>query len=155
MLLVPLTAAATWRVLCAIDLPVVFPWFSVFTSSGVFFLFFFFNPFRTAVSFWGQLGTNYLEFECLVPQNGTGVLKGLTRSFRVSATSPAGEHDLFSFFSLSICLRLCFSLFFFRSSILENVYVVPVVFSMKICRGIVYCAYMATHCLCGVVFVAT
>ena len=26
------------------------------------------NPFRTAVSFWGQLGTNYLEFECLVPK---------------------------------------------------------------------------------------
>ena len=29
-----------------------------------------FNPFRTAVSFWGQLGTNYLEFECLVPKTG-------------------------------------------------------------------------------------
>ena len=28
------------------------------------------NPFRTAVSFWGQLGTNYLEFECLVPKTG-------------------------------------------------------------------------------------
>ena len=28
------------------------------------------NPFRTAVSFWGKLGTNYLEFECLVPKTG-------------------------------------------------------------------------------------
>ena len=28
------------------------------------------NPFRTAVSSWGQLGTNYLEFECLVPKTG-------------------------------------------------------------------------------------
>ena len=28
------------------------------------------NPFRTAVSFWGQSGTNYLEFECLVPKTG-------------------------------------------------------------------------------------
>ena len=28
------------------------------------------NPFRTAVSFWGQLGTNYLEFGCLVPETG-------------------------------------------------------------------------------------
>ena len=28
------------------------------------------NPFRTAVSFWGQLGTNYLEFECFVPKTG-------------------------------------------------------------------------------------
>ena len=28
------------------------------------------NPFRTAVSFWGQLGTNSMEFECLVPKTG-------------------------------------------------------------------------------------
>ena len=28
------------------------------------------NPFRTAVSFWGQLGANYLEFEWLVPKTG-------------------------------------------------------------------------------------
>ena len=28
------------------------------------------NPFRTAVSFWGQLGTNYLEFEWFVPKTG-------------------------------------------------------------------------------------
>ena len=28
----------------------------------------FLNPFRTAVSFWGHLGINYLEFECLVPK---------------------------------------------------------------------------------------
>ena len=27
-------------------------------------------PVRTAVSFWGQLGENYLEFECLVPKTG-------------------------------------------------------------------------------------
>ena len=38
------------------------------------------NPFRTAVSFWGQLGEKYLEFEWIVPQNGTGVLKGLSHS---------------------------------------------------------------------------
>ena len=30
------------------------------------------SPFRTAVSFWGQLGTKYLEFECLVPKTGLG-----------------------------------------------------------------------------------
>ena len=29
-----------------------------------------FNPFRTAVSFPGQLGTGYLEFECRVPKTG-------------------------------------------------------------------------------------
>ena len=29
-----------------------------------------FNPFRTAVSFWGQLETNYLGFEWLVPKTG-------------------------------------------------------------------------------------
>ena len=34
-----------------------------------------FNPFRTAVSFWGQLGGKRLGVVC--PQNGTGVLKGL------------------------------------------------------------------------------
>ena len=28
------------------------------------------NPFRTAVPFWGQLGTDYSEFECLVPKTG-------------------------------------------------------------------------------------
>ena len=35
------------------------------------------NPFRTAVSFWGQLGTYYSEFEWFVPTTGTAVLKGL------------------------------------------------------------------------------
>ena len=38
----------------------------------------FLNPFRTAVSFWGQLGANYLEVRVDCPQNRTGVLKGLT-----------------------------------------------------------------------------
>ena len=28
------------------------------------------NPFRTAVSFWGQLGTNDLEFDWCVPKTG-------------------------------------------------------------------------------------
>ena len=28
------------------------------------------NPFRTAVSFWGQLGANYLELEWFVPKTG-------------------------------------------------------------------------------------
>ena len=28
------------------------------------------NPFRAAVSFWGQLGENYLEFEWIVPKTG-------------------------------------------------------------------------------------
>ena len=28
------------------------------------------NPFRTAVSFSGQLGKNYLEFEWIVPKTG-------------------------------------------------------------------------------------
>ena len=28
------------------------------------------NPFRTAVSFWGQFGTNYLEFDWCVPKTG-------------------------------------------------------------------------------------
>ena len=28
------------------------------------------HPFRTAVSFWGRLGTNYLELDCLVPETG-------------------------------------------------------------------------------------
>ena len=30
----------------------------------------FMNPFRTAVSFWGQLGNKYLEFEWIVPKTG-------------------------------------------------------------------------------------
>ena len=34
------------------------------------------NPFRTAVSCWGQLGTNYLVFEWNVPQTGLEFLKG-------------------------------------------------------------------------------
>ena len=28
------------------------------------------NPFRTAVSLWGQLGKKYLEFEWIVPKTG-------------------------------------------------------------------------------------
>ena len=28
------------------------------------------DPFRTAVSFWGQFGTNYLEFDWCVPKTG-------------------------------------------------------------------------------------
>ena len=28
------------------------------------------NPFRAAVSFWGQFGTNYLEFDWRVPRTG-------------------------------------------------------------------------------------
>ena len=28
------------------------------------------NPFRTAVLFWGQFGTNYLEFDWCVPETG-------------------------------------------------------------------------------------
>ena len=31
------------------------------------------NPFRTAVSFWGQLGTTYLEFDGFVPKTGLEV----------------------------------------------------------------------------------
>ena len=40
-----------------------------------------YSPFRTAVSFWGHLGTKHSEFEWFVPkcpQNGTAVLEGLT-----------------------------------------------------------------------------
>ena len=29
-----------------------------------------YNPFRTAVSFWGQFGTNYLGFDWCVPKTG-------------------------------------------------------------------------------------
>ena len=52
----------------------------LFIITGCWTCYFQFNPFRTAVSFWGQLGTNDLEFEWCVPQNGTGVLKGLKYS---------------------------------------------------------------------------
>ena len=34
------------------------------------------NPFRTAVRFWGQLGTKYLEFEWFAPKTGLQFLKG-------------------------------------------------------------------------------
>ena len=34
------------------------------------------NPISTAVSFWGQLGTNYLEFERFVPKTGLEFSKG-------------------------------------------------------------------------------
>ena len=34
------------------------------------------NPSRTAVSFWGQLGTNCLEFDCLVPKTGLEFERG-------------------------------------------------------------------------------
>ena len=65
-------------------LRVLWRWFSLATASWVFLSIFFSYfagfvalpfrgvgvGFRTAVSFWGQLGTNYLEFECLVPKTG-------------------------------------------------------------------------------------
>ena len=35
-----------------------------------------FNPFRAAVSFWGQLGANYLEFDWLVPKTGLEFYRG-------------------------------------------------------------------------------
>ena len=47
----------------------------------------FVNPFRTAVSFWGQFGTNYLGIWLVCPQNGTGVLKGLKQKTKKTAGS--------------------------------------------------------------------
>ena len=82
MILVPQTAAATWRVRCAL-VNLLFPlvsWFLVLLCAEVVVFFF----------------------------------------FQVSATSPAGGHDIFFpsyilqyIFSLSICLFFCFSFVFF------------------------------------------
>ena len=44
------------------------------------------NPFRTAVSFLGQLGTNYLEFEWLVPKTGLEFLRGQAKHSLFSGT---------------------------------------------------------------------
>ena len=52
------------------------------------------SPLRTAVSFSGQLGAIYLEFEWFCPQNGTGVLTGLTKAWPLELQPRLGVKPL-------------------------------------------------------------